>query len=50
MNPNKYKINLSNFKYKTKSPITDKSFFKNKKNYLDEMSIQYGNICYIRLK
>ncbi len=47
---NKYKINLSNFKYRTKSPITDKSFFINKKKYIDEMSIQYGNICYIRLK
>ena len=47
---NKYKINLKNIEYKTQNPITDKKFFSNKKKYLSEMSIQYGNICYIRLK
>ena len=36
--------------YKVKKPITNTKDFKFSRNLLNEMSSQYGNICYLNLK
>ena len=45
-----FNINLDKYNYKVKKPITNIKDFKFNKNILGEMSSQYGNICYLKLK
>ena len=44
------KVNLDKVNYKVKKPITNTKDFKFSRNLLNEMSSQYGNICYLNLK
>ena len=47
----KFKFNVKNFKYNVKDPIFNQSNrLLNKDDLKKEISIQYGNICYIKLK
>ena len=46
----KFGVDVDKFVYKVKDPITSESEFDFSKKILDEMSIQYGNICYLNLK
>ena len=46
----KFSVDVDKFDYKVKDPITSESEFDFSKKILDEMSIQYGNICYLNLK
>ena len=46
----KFNINVNKLNYIVKKPITNKKKFKFEKNILNEMSQQYGNICYLNLK
>lgn len=45
-----YNLDLSKYKYIVKKPITNTKEFKFEKKILDEMSSQYGNICYIKFE
>ena len=45
-----FQIKINNKTYKVKNPITNTNEFKFNKNILEEMSSQYGNICYLKLK
>jgi len=46
----KFKVNLDKVNYKVKKPIINTKDFKFSRNLLNEMSSQYGNICYLNLK
>ena len=46
----KFGVDVDKFVYKVKDPITSESEFDFSKKILDEMSLQYGNICYLNLK
>ncbi len=45
-----FNVKLDKFAYKVKDPITNIKDFKFNKNILNEMSSQYGNICYIKFE
>ena len=45
-----FDMNIRKHKYNVKKPITNINEFKFNKNLIDEMSSQYGNICYLKLK
>ena len=45
-----FNIKINNKNYKVKNPITNTNEFKFNKNIIEEMSSQYGNICYLKLK
>ena len=46
----KFNVDVDKLNYKVPEPITTESEFKFDQNILDEMSSQYGNICYLKLK
>ena len=46
----KFNEDVEKFNYRVKDPITSSKEFEFNKKILKEMSLQYGNICYINLK
>jgi len=47
---NKFDMKVDDYNYNVKKPITNTQDFNFNKNLLNEMSAQYGNICYINMK
>ena len=43
-------MKVDDYNYNVKKPITNTQDFNFNKNLLNEMSAQYGNICYINMK